>query len=140
MNNFRMSVSGASRSNAGSNIPRPSTSTAQSSSNNNNNNSNRNNNNNNNNNGQLQIPPIKYEAMIVCLADVRVPCTLEELQRPSPQKILQVYEAILEVATGSTTDNCVLEDFQEMNDELNITAPAVCNRTQSLCIRFLCLW
>ncbi|KAF8953798.1 kinetochore-associated Ndc80 complex subunit nuf2 [Podila verticillata] len=123
MNNFRMSVSGASRTNAGSNIPRP-TSTAQSSSNNNNNNNNSNRNNNNNNNGQLQFPLIKYESMIVCLADVRVPCTLEELQRPSPQKILQVYEAILEVATGSTTDNCVLEDFQEMNDELSITAPA----------------
>lgn len=64
--------------------------------------------------------------MILCLADVRVPCTIEELQRPSPQKILQVYEAVLEVTTGSATENCVLEDFQEMNDELNITSPPVC--------------
>ncbi|KAG0033837.1 kinetochore-associated Ndc80 complex subunit nuf2 [Podila clonocystis] len=119
MNNLRMSVSGTSRTNAGSSIPRPSSSTAQSSSNANNANSNRN----SGNNGQLQFPLIKYESMILCLADVRVPCTIEELQRPSPQKILQVYEAVLEVTTGSATENCVLEDFQEMNDELNITSP-----------------
>ncbi|KAG0331229.1 kinetochore-associated Ndc80 complex subunit nuf2 [Podila horticola] len=117
MNNLRMSVSGASRTNTGSSIPRPSSSTAQSSSNTNSANTNRN----NNNNGQLQFPLIKYDSMILCLADVRVPCTIEELQRPSPQKILQVYEAVLEVTTGSATENCVLEDFQEMNDELNIT-------------------
>ncbi|KAG0348081.1 kinetochore-associated Ndc80 complex subunit nuf2 [Podila humilis] len=134
MNNFRTPSSGASRSGAGgpSGIPRPaaiasSSTNAQPSSNAGLRNTAPSN---NNNNGQLLFPLIKYESLNICLSDVRVPCTVEELQRPSAQKMLQVYEALLEVTTGSPTENCNLEDLQEMDDP-SITTPAVTTKIMS---------
>ncbi|KAF9328541.1 Nuf2 family-domain-containing protein [Linnemannia elongata] len=117
MNNFRKSISGR----PGSNIPRPSSAISSSS---------------NLNPGgggggsggggggmlhstrnvqeTYHFPPLKPQAIVSCMADVQVPCTEDDLARPTPQKVMVVYEAFMDVATGCVRDDCYLDDIQEM--------------------------
>ncbi|KAF9928180.1 kinetochore-associated Ndc80 complex subunit nuf2 [Linnemannia zychae] len=48
------------------------------------------------------------------MSDVQVPCTEDDLARPTPQKMLIVYEAFMDVALGFAKDDCYLDDIQEM--------------------------
>ncbi|KAF9958697.1 kinetochore-associated Ndc80 complex subunit nuf2 [Modicella reniformis] len=62
----------------------------------------------------FHFPILKHQAIISCLADLSVSWTEEDLTRPSPQKVLLVYETFLEVAMGRQRDDCSLEDVQNM--------------------------
>ncbi|KAF9089775.1 kinetochore-associated Ndc80 complex subunit nuf2 [Mortierella sp. AD031] len=119
MNNFRKSISGR----PGSNIPRP----TGSSSNNTNNNSNPGSGGGGGGGGGgihlhstrsahevYLYPLLKPQAIVSCMADVQVPCSEEDLARPTPQKMMVVYEAFMDVATGSPKDDVFLDDIQEM--------------------------
>ncbi|KAF9574850.1 kinetochore-associated Ndc80 complex subunit nuf2, partial [Lunasporangiospora selenospora] len=61
------------------------------------------------------FPILKPQAIVSCMTDVQVPCAEEDLARPQPQKMLIVYEAFMDVATGSPKDDCYLDDIHEMN-------------------------
>lgn len=60
------------------------------------------------------FPILKPQAIVSCMSDVQVPCTEDDLARPTPQKVLVVYEAFMDVATGCVKDDCYLDDIQEM--------------------------
>lgn len=62
----------------------------------------------------FHFPILKPQAIISCLADLSVSWTEDDLTRPSPQKVLLVYETFLEVAMGRQRDDCSLEDLQNM--------------------------
>jgi hypothetical protein len=61
------------------------------------------------------FPILKPQAIVSCMSDVQVPCTEEDLARPTPQKMLVVYEAFMDVAMGYAKDDCFLDDIQGMN-------------------------
>lgn len=60
------------------------------------------------------FPILEPQAIVSCMSDVQVACTEDDLARPTPQKMLVVYEAFMDVATGSPKDDIYLDDIQEM--------------------------
>lgn len=60
------------------------------------------------------FPNLKPQAIVSCMSDVQVACTEDDLARPTAQKMLVVYEAFMDVATGSPKDDVYLDDIQEM--------------------------
>ncbi|KAF8934003.1 kinetochore-associated Ndc80 complex subunit nuf2 [Dissophora ornata] len=61
------------------------------------------------------FPLLKLEAIVSCLKDVEVSSTEDELARPTPQKMLLVYETFLDIVTGKLRDDCILDDIQSMD-------------------------
>ncbi|KAG0272095.1 kinetochore-associated Ndc80 complex subunit nuf2 [Linnemannia exigua] len=68
----------------------------------------------NRNHDTYLFPILKPQAIVSCMSDVQVPCTEDDLARPTPQKMLVVYEAFMDVAMGYAKDDCYLDDIQEM--------------------------
>ncbi|KAF9175450.1 kinetochore-associated Ndc80 complex subunit nuf2 [Mortierella sp. AD011] len=109
MNSFRQSLAGR----PGSNIPRPTSSLAgsnaksltgshhQSSS--------------RTATETYHFPLLKPQAIVSCLTDIQISWTEEELARPTPQKMLLVYETFLDMATESARDDCSLDEIQDMD-------------------------
>ena len=61
------------------------------------------------------FPLLKLEAIVSCLKDVEVSSTEDELARPTPQKMLLVYETFLDIVTGKLRDDCTIDDIQSMD-------------------------
>ncbi|KAF9900838.1 hypothetical protein BX616_002482, partial [Lobosporangium transversale] len=109
MNNFRQSVAGRS----GSSIPRPASSlgvSVQKPMNS----SHQRVTGNTAANEAYHFPLLRPQAIVSILADIQISWTEEELARPTPQKMLLVYEAFLDITTESSRDDCSLEDIQDM--------------------------
>ncbi|KAF9434052.1 kinetochore-associated Ndc80 complex subunit nuf2 [Entomortierella beljakovae] len=106
MNNFRQSLAGR----PGSNIPRPSSANSNTKPSNSSSNPNS-----RNTNETYHFPLLKPQAIVSCLADIQISWTEEELTRPTPQKMMIVYETFLDMATESARDDCVLEEIQDMS-------------------------
>ncbi|KAG0295281.1 kinetochore-associated Ndc80 complex subunit nuf2 [Dissophora globulifera] len=60
------------------------------------------------------FPLLKVQAIVSCLADVQISWTEDELARPTPQKMLLVYETFLDILTGKLRDDCTMNDIQSM--------------------------
>ncbi|KAI1315017.1 kinetochore-associated Ndc80 complex subunit nuf2 [Mortierella claussenii] len=60
------------------------------------------------------FPLLKPQAIVSCLTDIQVSWTEDELARPTPQKMLLVYEIFLDMATEASRDDCSLDEIQDM--------------------------
>ncbi|KAF9935816.1 kinetochore-associated Ndc80 complex subunit nuf2 [Mortierella alpina] len=77
-------------------------------------------------NEQYLFPILKPQAIVSCMSDLNVPCAEEDLARPTPQKMMVVYEAFMDVAKGPINDDLYLEDIQDMiqKSDVQISEPA----------------
>ncbi|KAF9113667.1 kinetochore-associated Ndc80 complex subunit nuf2 [Mortierella sp. AM989] len=104
MNNFRQSLR------PGSNIPRPSSSLSNSNAK-----SNPHHPSSRAASETYHFPLLKPQAIVSCLTDIQISWTEDELARPTPQKMLLVYETFLDMATESARDDCSLDEIQDMD-------------------------
>ncbi|KAF9190593.1 hypothetical protein BGZ49_003672, partial [Haplosporangium sp. Z 27] len=61
------------------------------------------------------FPLLKPQAIVSCLTDIQISWTEDELARPTPQKMLLVYETFLDMATEAARDDCSLDEIQDMS-------------------------
>ncbi|GJJ78148.1 kinetochore protein Nuf2 [Entomortierella parvispora] len=69
--------------------------------------------------GRYLFPLLKPAQVVQCMADLKLNFTGDDLEKPTPQKIMEVCDTFMDVAQGYIKDVVYLEDIQEMTTSQN---------------------
>ncbi|ORY30450.1 Nuf2-domain-containing protein [Rhizoclosmatium globosum] len=64
--------------------------------------------------GSYSFPILKPSEIVACMADLQIPLSLEDLEKPSPQRMIAVFEAFTDVFMGVSRDQFVTPNFHVM--------------------------
>ncbi|KAI9341878.1 Nuf2 family-domain-containing protein [Obelidium mucronatum] len=63
-------------------------------------------------NAGYSFPILKPSEIVACMADLQIPLSLEDLEKPSPQRMIAVFEAFTDVLMGVSRDQFAQPDFR----------------------------
>jgi hypothetical protein len=62
----------------------------------------------------LTFPVLKPSEIVTCMAELQIPITIEDLEKPSPQRMISVFECCTDILMGISREQFSQPTFSVM--------------------------